>query len=188
MAPTKGKDGFKESLFNMHLRNRHGIFKDYIQKITTFVKELSTKKQTLFGGDEYVIDGNDPICNLMIDYEERIDALKEYEDNESFSVAMTEFQLMYNTYENIMNNHEIFVVLEAFRDERGIDYCHFFTQLSSSVQDVYGNLECFLAVFTKPALSCFYQVIYFINCLKLSTLLTRKKRRRIPVIDFYIIN
>ena len=86
---------------------------------------MSTKKQTLFGGDEYVIDGNDPICNLMIDYEERIDALKEYEDNESFSVAMTEFQLMYNTYENIMNNHEIFVVLEAFRDERGIDYCQF---------------------------------------------------------------
>ena len=99
----------------------------------------------------------------MIDYEVRIDALKEYEDNESFSVAMTEFQLMYNTYENIMNNHESFVVLEAFRDKRGIDYCYFFTQLSSSVQDVYGNLEYFLAVFTKPALSCFYQVIYFIN-------------------------
>ena len=45
VAPTKGKNDFTESLFNMHLRNRHGIFKDYIQKITTFVKELSTKNK-----------------------------------------------------------------------------------------------------------------------------------------------
>lgn len=151
------KFDIKGSLLNMVIGRKHkfGVFKHYIILIKNFIRKLNESKKAIFGDQElYDIGGDDPICNFMLDFEQKV---LEYEDSDRdvFCSGKDAFDQFRVTYAKIMVDHEIFVVLGAFRNDRNRDYCQFYTE---DADNIYGSLDAFLAVFTPVALGHFYQV------------------------------